>query len=255
MSLPPEDAANTSNAVAAGVAVKLPEFWKNDPAMWFAQAEAQFALANVVRDDTIFYYIIAKVDQSVICHIADLVTAPPTNDKYLAVKQRLISRFQLSAEGRLERLLNACDLGDMRPTQLFAKMTELAPGLNVTNELLKMLFLQRMPPNVKAILTISDGTTGKLAEMADKMMEYPTHQVSATAATGRDNISDLRNQIAALTAEIRNLKASGGSARSRSASKTRRLSSPEDEVCWFHRKYGGRALKCHEPCRFGNPKN
>lgn len=149
--------AENAALAAASVAVKLPEFWKNDPTMWFAQAEAQFALANVVRDHTKFYHIIAKIDQSVICHVADLVTTPPETNKYEAVKERLISRFQVSAQGRLERLLNACDLGDMRPTHLLAKMTELAAGLNVTDDLLKMLFLQRMPPNIKAILTISDG--------------------------------------------------------------------------------------------------
>ncbi|XP_062557438.1 uncharacterized protein LOC134222311 [Armigeres subalbatus] len=148
----------TAAAAVAGVAVKLPDFWKNDPVMWFAQAEAQFALANVVRDHTKFYHIIAKIDQSVICHVTDLVTNPPANNKYDTLKQRLISRFQVSAQGRLERLLSACDLGDMRPTHLLAKMQEIATGLNVTDDLMKMLFLQRMPPSVKAVLSISDGT-------------------------------------------------------------------------------------------------
>lgn len=242
--------------VAACVAVKLPEFWKNDPTMWFAQAEAQFALANVVRDHTKFYHIIAKVDQSVICHVADLVTTPPAENKYDAVKERLISRFQVSAQGRLELLLSACDLGDMRPTHLLAKMTELAAGLNVTEDLLKMLFLQRMPPNVKSILAISDGTIGKLAEMADKMMDSSTHQVSATAndASSGDT-SDLRDQIAALTAVIRNLKTGSGATRSRSASRSSVKDMSGHEICWFHRKYGGRALKCSEPCQFGNQKN
>lgn len=239
-------------AVAAGVAVKLPEFWKNDPVMWFAQAEAQFALANVVRDDTKFYHIVAKIDQSVICHVADLLTNPPEEGKYAAVKTRLISRFQVSAQGRLERLLGSCDLGDMRPTHLLAKMQELAAGLNVTDDLLKMLFLQRMPSNVKAILSISDGTIGKLAEMADKMLEYPSQQVAVASSAG-DEVSDLRNQIAALTAEIRKFKTSRSTSRGRSSSRSSRYT-PE-EICWFHRKYAGRALKCREPCKFGNAKN
>ncbi|XP_065082968.1 uncharacterized protein LOC135705273 [Ochlerotatus camptorhynchus] len=115
-----------SNA-AASVAVKLPDFWKTDPAMWFAQSEAQFHLAKIVNDETKFYHM-AKVDQSVICHIADLVAVPPAENKYKTVKDRLIARFALSAESRFEQLLGAHDLGDMRPTHLLAKMRELSTG-------------------------------------------------------------------------------------------------------------------------------
>lgn len=244
-------------AVAASVAVKLPEFWKNDPVMWFAQAEAQFALANVVKDETKFYHIVAKIDQTVICHVTDLVTQPPAVDKYNAVKTRLISRFQVSAEGRLERLLSSCDLGDMRPTHLLAKMLELAAGLNVTDDLMKMLFLQRMPPNVKAILTISDGTLGKLAEMADKMLECSSHvttaSVSVESPSETREMEELRCQIASLTTEIKRIK-TNRSSRSRSSSRSRQLPA-DDEICWFHRKFGSRALNCREPCKFYNRKN
>ncbi|XP_065081378.1 uncharacterized protein LOC135703951 [Ochlerotatus camptorhynchus] len=162
-------------AVTAGVAVKLPYFWKNDPVMWFAQAEAQFALTNVVRDHTKFYHIVARIDQSAMCHVADLVTTPPEENKYETIKQRLISRFQVSAQGRLERLLGACDLGDMRPTHPLAKMQELAAGLNATDDLLNMLFLQRMPPSVKAVLAISDGAIGNSPRWQTKCLSLHRH--------------------------------------------------------------------------------
>ncbi|XP_055622471.1 uncharacterized protein LOC129766043 [Toxorhynchites rutilus septentrionalis] len=122
------------------VSVKLPEFWKSDPEMWLAQAGAQFDLANITKDETKFYHIVAKVDQSVISHIADLVSTPPAQDKYKTVKELLIARFALSPESRLERLLGSFDPGDMRPTHLLAKMHELATGLNVNDNLLKILF-------------------------------------------------------------------------------------------------------------------
>lgn len=43
--------------------------------------------------------------------------------------------------------------------------------LNMTDKFMKMLFLYRMPCNVKAILSISGGKIGKLAEIVDKMIE------------------------------------------------------------------------------------
>lgn len=239
---------------AASVSVKLPEFWKTDPEMWFAQAEAQFVLANVTKDETKFYHIVAKVDQSVICHVADLVSAPPQQDKYKAVKDRLIARFALSPQSRLERLLGSFDLGDMRPTHLLAKMQELANGLNVTDDLLKMLFLQRMPAHIRPILTISDGTLVKLAEMADKMVESPQASAVSTTPTIDEQMEKVKEQLEVLSAEFRRLKAgpSTGSSgrRSRSSSRSR----TGTEMCWYHRKFGQNAERCKEPCNY-TPKN
>ncbi|XP_055527546.1 uncharacterized protein LOC129720140 [Wyeomyia smithii] len=125
---------------AAAVSVKLPEFWKSDPVMWFAQADAQFTLAGIQNDQTQFFHILAKVDQTVLRHILNLVAQPPNENKYKAIKDRIISRFELSMQVKLEKLLGSCDMGDMRPTHLLAKMQELAIGLNVNEELLKCIF-------------------------------------------------------------------------------------------------------------------
>ena len=137
-----------AGAVAAGaqlataVSVKLPEFWKNDPNMWLAQEEAQFHLARITQDETKFWHIVARIDQSVICHISDLVNTPPVINKYRAVKDRLISRFALSLQARIEQLLGSSDLGDLRPSHLLARMQEIATGLNVDESIMKTLFLQ-----------------------------------------------------------------------------------------------------------------
>ena len=232
--------------------------------MWFAQAEAQFILGNVVKDDTKFYHIVAKLDQSVICHVTDLVSNPPAADKYQSIKRRLISRFALSSQARLERLLSSSDLGDMHPTHLLAKMQELAAGLNVNEDLLKMLFLQRMPQHIRPVLTISDGTLAKIAEMADKLTEAP--QVAAVASVpvptsntsaGKvlDQMDDLKQQLEVLSTEIRRLKQNPMNRnRARSTSRSR-SASRSSELCWYHRKYGKQAERCKQPCQFDASKN
>lgn len=243
----------------AAVSVKLSEFWKNDPAMWFAQAEAQFALCRVTEDITKFYHIIAKVDSTVLSHVSDLVSNPPRVDKYEAIKQRLVSRFQMSEQARLEKLLNSCDLGDMKPTHLLVKMQELAAGLNVDGNLMKMLFLQRLPANVRTVLAIHDGTLTKLAEMADKLVESTGPHVAATSlqTTPSSPVSTndkLSEQIALLTAEVRKLSAEGN--RNRSSSRSRSKSSDRTkELCWYHFKYGDSAKQCRPPCSFQSTKN
>lgn len=222
--------------------------------MWFAQAEAQFALAGVVQDETKYYHIISKIDKSVITQVADIVQNPPRENKYKTVKERLISRFEVSAQGKLEQLLNACDLGDMRPSHLLARMQELAAGLNVSESVLRVLFIQRMPERVKTILSICDGNTlQQLALMADKITDFSPSVVAATSSAAVPGLSDLQDQIAQLTAEVRRMKTSGG--RSRSSSRSRQSASPSDIVCWYHKKYGRNAHQCREPCAFKDSKN
>lgn len=206
-----------------------------------------------------FYHIVAKVDQTVICHIADLVGSPPAENKYKAVKDRLIARFAVSAEHRFEQLLGAHDLGDMRPTHLLAKMRELSTGLGIENNLLKMIFIQRLPSNIRPILTCHDGTIEKLAEMADKITDASNSHSSTVAAVNNDPISNnsgerkLAEQIELLTAEIRRLKVTNPE-RSRSLSRNRggSRSSSRSGMCWYHRKYGNDAQRCREPCSWAS---
>lgn len=257
------DENNGAGAVAAGaelaaaVSVKLPDFWKNDPNMWFAQAEAQFHLARITQDETKFWHIVARIDQSVICHISDLVNTPPVINKYQAVKDRLIARFALSPQARIEQLLGSSDLGDLRPSHLLARMQEIATGLNVDESIMKTLFLQRIPSHARAILSISDGSLTKLAEMANRMLDSSATNVSSCSAptTGSSPLdySSLKGEIEALTAEIRRLKARPNRNRSRSSSRPSTVG--DDTICWYHRKYGGRAEHCREPCSFNRQKN
>lgn len=254
-------AAAAGAELAAAVSVKLPDFWEDDPNMWFAQAEAQFHLARITQDETKFWHIIAKVDKKVLCQISDLVSTPPVINKYQAVKDRLILRFALSPQARIEQLLGASDLGDLRPSHLLARMQEIATGLNVDDNIMKTLFLQRIPSHARAILSISDGSLTKLAEMADRMLESSGPNVascqSPDVASSSLEYRSLKGEIEALTAEIRRLKArpEGRPSRTRSRSSSRKSAAGGDTICWYHRKYGGRAEHCRSPCSFSRQKN
>ena len=68
---------------------------------------------------------------------------PPAKGKYETVKQRFISRLELTEQAKMDQLLGSYDFGDLRPTQLSTKMQELTAGLNVNDSLLKRLFLQQ----------------------------------------------------------------------------------------------------------------
>ena len=47
--------------VAASIALKLPVFWPEAAEVWFAQADAQFAIKNITVSKTKFYHAVASL--------------------------------------------------------------------------------------------------------------------------------------------------------------------------------------------------
>ncbi len=68
-------AAAAVPAQVAHVAVKLPEFLVMDPKMWFSQAEAQFRLARITAETTMYDYVLMKLPQDVVMSVRALVSA------------------------------------------------------------------------------------------------------------------------------------------------------------------------------------
>lgn len=81
---------------AAAVSLKLPIFWTSQPRVWFAQAEAQFNLRHITADDTKYYHVLAALDQPTAERLLDLISAPPAENKYPAIRKRLLDVFALS---------------------------------------------------------------------------------------------------------------------------------------------------------------
>ncbi|KAJ8403932.1 hypothetical protein AAFF_G00342820 [Aldrovandia affinis] len=107
------------------VALKLPEFWQEHAAVWFAQAEAQFALRGITQEDTKYFYVVAALNSSTASRVLSLLQDPPEDDKYLALKQLLLETFELSEPERARKLLTLPGLGDSKPSELMDHMLTL----------------------------------------------------------------------------------------------------------------------------------
>ena len=186
---------------------------------------------------------------------------------YDTLKAKLIKRMAASAQRKLQQLISGEELGDRKPTQLLRRMQQLlgdylGPSTD-NNALLKELFLQRLPANVRMVLASADDTTdlAKLADMADKVIEVAAPSVSAIAHTSSDTeVEKLRAEVTHLAELVTSLTryrprrdhSQSRWRRTHSPAPTDPLPQPQDRLCWYHKKFGEAAKKCQEPCSWGN---
>ncbi|XP_075990176.1 uncharacterized protein LOC142985818 [Anticarsia gemmatalis] len=101
--------------IAAGTSVlsRIPEFWRDQPRLWFTQFEA--IVAPQKQDDYKYYTVTAKLSKEEIIQVSDIITSPPATEKYKAIKERLIGCYEESDDRRLQKLLSEMELGDQKP--------------------------------------------------------------------------------------------------------------------------------------------
>lgn len=238
------------------VAFKAPPFWKTDPNLWFIQLEAQFQIAGITQDTTKYNYVLSAVDTEILSQVTDYITAPPSTNKYQGIRNKLTGIYADSNEKNLRKLLSDIDLGDRKPSQLLNEMTRLG-GTAVSSELLKTLWMARLPAHMQSILTTSSDPLQNLAQMADKIAEIERPRVYAATMEPRND--DIAGAIQKLTLEVAELKSTmnGNARRVRPRSRTParydyrspiRSRDGNSSICWYHRVFKEKAKKCYSPC-------
>ncbi|KAH7941735.1 hypothetical protein HPB49_016640 [Dermacentor silvarum] len=174
------------------VAVKLPPFRADSPEVCFAHLDAGYA--NEVRD---------------------ILANPPTANLYEHLKTLLIRSLSLSEDQKV-RQLQSEELAERKPSQLLRHMRPLAGNMEVMDSLLRVLWLQRLPPHVQAILQaqvtlpvdqlagIADlfAGVGLFATTAAKVsLPQLSPTVQAVAAT--PNITELARRIDDINRQLR----------------------------------------------------
>jgi hypothetical protein len=62
--------------------VLLPPSWPERPAVWFAQAEAQFELGSIARQRINLNYVVAQLNQQQAADVEDIITSPTEQQPY-----------------------------------------------------------------------------------------------------------------------------------------------------------------------------
>lgn len=206
---------STENAVS----LKLPQFWSSQPNIWFAQAEAQFHLRKVTDDTTKYYYVVSALDQDTALRLSDVLAAPPPGGKYNALKARLLSTFGLDRRERAARLLRMSGLGDRKPSELMDEMLGLLDG-HPPCFLFEQIFLEQLPTDIQLQLLKEDfSDPRKVAILADSLC--------LAKRAGAPSISGLKK-----------------------GRNTKQQPNDQLQLCFYHSKFGEKALKCQPPCAY-----
>ncbi|XP_049871227.1 uncharacterized protein LOC126370434 [Pectinophora gossypiella] len=190
----------TQDIVLITVTARIPEFWTDQPALWFIQFEA--AVAPQKASDTAKYQLlIAKLGKQVIQQISKILESPPETGKYEVVKERLLHIYEESETNRLQKLIGDMQLGEQKPSQLWRRMTTLA-GSRMAKETLLVLWQNHLPVAVRTVLAATSLTDAeKLAEVANKVMET-SRPLEVAAVTPSSNSSSLADAVAKLSLEV-----------------------------------------------------
>jgi hypothetical protein len=267
-----EAAGSSLPAEVSRVTVRLPTFWAERPAVWFAQAEAQF-LAGISSEMTKFYHVISQLDQRYATELEDVITSLPERDPYTTLRTELMRQLSPSREQCIRQFL-ALEMGDRKPPQFLRHLRSLAP--DAPDDFLRSIWSSRLPPNMQAILAGQhEGSLDATARSTDRISEVASQPGLASVGPPPDStsllrgIEDLSRQVAALNAEqdlFRNCSRDPhltsrdpcsstrdprpGSRNRRPVSRSPSRDDAAATLCWYHHRFGVRAQKCIPPCSY-----
>lgn len=250
--------ANTSEPVIVhnsnAVTLKLPEFWTENPAIWFVQAEAQFALRGITNDDTKYHHVVSALPDRAAARIADLFADPLSEGtRYNFLKDRLLRTFQGSLLERVNKLLDFPPLGDRLPSALLAAMAPLAPGGKAEGAYFVAIFLRKLPDYIRRqVVNETLDTAADLRRMAAKADKLVTvcgpSMAAAVQSAGSPSETppncDEHQQHQTTEDGPHTIEAVH---RQQPHRQPNRRSSDRPPTCWKHKRFGTQARGCADP--------
>ena len=251
---------------------RLPDFWPNNPVLWFARAEFNFEVAGVITERERFMHAANALSYDALTLVADLVTQPPAQQPYQRLKERLLISHQLTVVQMAEKIYEMPDLGDRRPSQLLAAMMEFCPEGETNTAFFRAAFLRRLPRDIRVLLV--DEVRGDLKDMAVRADElFQHHRPSLVAAVDTAIDDEFGASLAALAVRggksgfQKKKQESGGQGSGRGGGSSGGGSSGGGNssgsggggggksyfVCDRHWKHGAKAFRCDNPksCQWG----
>lgn len=259
------NAEQNNTATTRLVKFHLPEFTANDPETWFSAVEHIFRVNLVSSEDEKFSSLLQCLDATQLGFIRDIL-ASTSQSKFTDAKERLVQIHGRSLTEQIQKMLKNVESSFDKPSVILTKMKNIV-GSSQNTELLKSIWLQKLPPRTAEILAINpDLSLDQQAKTADRLHDHNTNvvqpQVYAVATTNdSNNMSHLLEMLGKLTTQVASLQQQMDSqnnhhsrARHRNfrGNRSRSRSRPEltNGVCWYHTTFKAQAYKCVPGCNF-----
>jgi len=220
---------------ADAVALKLPSLWTDDAETWFHQAEAQFAIRGIKEELTMFHHVVAVLTSETAGKVKDIIRKPPADQPYTALKKALLKKFEPTEHERAAAIMAITSLGDAKPSQVMDRIACLL-GEHDGSILLRYHFLSIQPDYVRTPLAWS--TTKDLQELAAEADRIFLSGREACAAHVCSSSSE---------ADINRVRA-----KNTGRSKQKSSAHLQENLCFYHTRFGAKAHKCEAPCAFNS---
>ena len=238
-----------NTVAAAAPVVNLPPFTPTDVEPWFMRVDVQFRIKKITNTCRKADYVLAALPPEIFLRLGPwLSDQGSTNLTYEAVRAIIIRKCEMSPEEKSQRLLEILrtPMGDQRPSDAINEICALSKiikpdGTTETLDLRKVLWMARLPPDVRAhISNFSSRSIDDLGEAADAIRG--THRLTqpATAAPVCQVKDDADDDLAYAVHRRRRPPRPSYKPASKG-------------YCYYHDQYGRDARKCRDPCSF--PKN
>lgn len=249
------------NLMAISLSSRIPEFWMDQPRVWFIRIEAVLA-PQKLSDEAKFDIVVSKLSKEVVAELTSFLENPPAAEKYKTLKAKILSLLEESSFRQIEKLIKEMELGDQKPSQLLRKMKDLARD-KIPDATLRVLWQGHLPQAVRAVLMVTESKDLEgLAKIADSVTEVTkTNSISevesrpSVSKEKHDDSSVILAEIAKLSMRMSRMERSQNfRGRSRSTSRAsstgrqRRTPESPDWLCFYHFRFRERANKCVQPC-------
>ena len=224
----------TPTAIAAAISsaysgsVRLPEFFRDDPAAWFGSLESVLYIKQVTDPVAKFHFAIQRLDAETTTCVRTLLRDPPTPSSYAQLRKKLCAFYERSPEDRLDQLLSTSTSGNVKPSRFAEELLRLGDNLTM-DDVYKCIFLRSLPKNIaNAVASVKSKTFADVADAADVVY------ANLDAASRRhDPPSFPVNAVVQ-----RSVNRANDSTAPR----------PGPKLCWYHRRWGDAAKSCQPPC-------
>lgn len=239
-----------STSSAQPLKVPATPFVADNIDMWFWSMERWFEGTNVVDDNHRFSAVLLALPLPTVAVFKEQLDNLPQVGKYQFAKKLISKHFARNEFDRIKTLVDNVELGDAKPSELYAHMREIA-GNVVSHATLKGLWIMRLPDQWRPSLALTSNEPLDFLHAADLM-----HDVTPRSSICSINPTSATDAVAADIQHPNQLVCALGKPKptkkkffSRGSNRTPVSSQSADQsLCCYHAAFGARARNCKQPC-------